>query len=384
MIATHISALLMQNEIRILTSLRGIAAFFVLLYHLRVINYWHFAIDDYTVIIERGYMWVDFFFVLSGFIIAYVYGDRFRRTWIRADYLDFLRRRLLRIYPLHLVILLAFIPLAATGLIAEQEAAASLAEQIWTFLLDLLLVHAWLPSSGSWNGPAWSISAEWAAYLLFPVFFFFVAKQRRWLSSGFVLLGLLGLYGMSLFRNPSDLDIWNHFGTLRCFAGFCLGILVHRIYALLTTDHRRLAQILGSDSACVAIIALLLLLLALPLHDTWLFAPFGALILCGALNRGRVRAVFETPLLHGLGLISYSVYMTHWLVLSLAVIVRDRVPGADTHITALMVGATVLTLLLSVLTYRYVEEPFRHWPPQLPLRALWPARRAPLTTTHRT
>lgn len=367
----------MQNEIKILTSFRGIAAFLVLIYHVRVLNDWHFAADDYTLIFARGYIWVDFFFILSGFIMAYVYGGRFQRSWGRRDYFDFLRRRLLRIYPLHLAMLLAFIPLAATGLIAEREAATSLLEQVWTFLLDVLLVHAWLPSAGSWNGPAWSISAEWAAYLLFPLFFFFVVKQAWWLSCGFVLLGLLSLYAMSLFRSPPDLDIWNHFGTLRCFAGFCLGLLTHRLYVLLAGGHPRLARILGSDGACVLLLALIILLMALPVHDIWLFGPFAAVILGGALNRGWTRRVFETPLLHGLGLISYSVYMTHWLVLSLMMIVKHQVPGASDHLAALMTLGAALTLLLSVVTYRWIEQPFRHWPPPLRLR---PARLAPLTT----
>lgn len=361
----------MNGEIKPLTSFRGIAAFMVLIYHVRVLNDWNFIVDDYTAIISRGYLWVDFFFILSGFILAYVYGSTFDGAFGRADYLNFLRRRLLRIYPLHLATLLLFVPLVAMDLY-EGRAEETPSTYALTFIHNLLLVQSWhVDDALSWNKPSWSISAEWAAYLLFPLFFFIVYRLRLLLASAFVGLGLACLYVMMLLTSDQKLDIHFDYGVLRCYAGFCLGILVYRVYEGL---HRRATGAAGElaiarDRLCLLVLALIAILLHAPVHDIWLLPAFALLILGAALNRGTVKRALETPVLYGLGLISYSLYMTHWFVLDVTLRVRDGLGGGEPGtalIAGLMVAMIVATIGLSVITYRYVEQPFRRWPWRLP------------------
>ena len=364
----------MKQEIKPLTSFRGIAAFMVLIYHVRMLNGWTFPLDNYTSIVSRGYLWVDFFFVLSGFILAYVYGPTFNGAFRRADYLDFLRRRLLRIYPLHLATLLLFVPLVAMDLVQGDAGEAPLTSAV-TFVHNLFLVQGWhVHDALSWNRPSWSISAEWAAYLLFPLFFFAVYRTRLLLAGAFVGLGLACLYVMMLLKRT--LDIHYDYGVLRCFAGFCLGILVYRAYEGLRGGRGDgggggAPTIVGGDGFCLLVIALIPVLLHAPVHDIWLLPAFALLVLGAALNRGAVKRALEAPVLYRLGLISYSLYMTHWFVLAVALRLRDALGGGEPGgalIAGLMVAALAATVGLSVVTYRYIEQPFRRWPWRRPRR----------------
>ncbi len=342
-------------EIKALTSLRGIAAILVLFYHVRLISDWYFWLDSYTGFFEHGYLWVDFFFILSGFILAYVYGDGFRERWPWGRYLDFLRRRLLRIYPLHLFVLLLFIPLVVYRLVnGHAEYLSSV--YLMSFVEHLLLVQSWYHHHlAAWNAPSWSISSEWAAYLLFP-FFFWMMMQRCALLV--VVAGVILVYVMSISSERQNLDILHGFGTLRCFAEFSLGIFVHRLY-------RRGGQqiaLFGRDSAALAIVVSIVLLLHSSLHDIWLVPAFAALILAAALNQGVFKRILEARLLYHFGLISYSLYMTHWLVFQLAVELRlhwFEETSAPLALALLMTGALLLTWLFSIFSYRHVEERFR-------------------------
>src|SRR5215469_14862557 len=97
------------GEIAALTSLRGVAAVGVLLLHFR--NQFGPTInpDRFTHFFVRSYLFVDFFFILSGFVIALSYGSMFSRGINLRDYIAFLIKRLARIYPLHIVLLVGFV-----------------------------------------------------------------------------------------------------------------------------------------------------------------------------------------------------------------------------------------------------------------------------------
>ena len=144
-----------RDELDALTGLRGIAALWVLAYH--------------AGLSAAGYLGVDLFFVLSGFIIAYNYADA-RLAEDGRRYREFLWRRLARIYPAYLAALL--LTLAAVAVLAPWEvslrkSAHFTAEGFWA---SVFMVQAWtVPVPRVWNVPGWSVSAEWAAYLAFPL-----------------------------------------------------------------------------------------------------------------------------------------------------------------------------------------------------------------------
>src|SRR5262249_48688850 len=126
----------------------------------------------------RGYLGVDFFFVLSGFIITHVYLANLAHPTAAATRV-FLWHRFVRIYPVHVAVLAGLMVLLAIGRVAgiplNNPEDWSSADLLW----NLTLLHAWgFVDHPSWNVPSWSISAEWFAYLLFPL----LAPALMWLS----------------------------------------------------------------------------------------------------------------------------------------------------------------------------------------------------------
>ena len=140
------------------TSLRGIAAMAVFWGHYSDV----FARDvgGWNLFVPHTHLGVDLFFMLSGFVLYHVYASQFLTGVTGPRWGAFMRQRLLRIYPLHLVTLLAVLVLMRFELPGDG---------LWILGLNLTLTHAWgLTDQFIFNAPSWSISAEFAAYLVFP------------------------------------------------------------------------------------------------------------------------------------------------------------------------------------------------------------------------
>src|SRR5262245_26486696 len=153
------------SHIKSLTSLRLIAAIWVLLYHFRE----HLGLDLGRIgLVANGYLGVDLFFTLSGFILAHVYLSEVEGG--RFGYGGFLKNRIARIYPMHLAALAAMLVLFAGAKAMGVAVGAPEAFKLRDLPQHLFMLHAWgLTQTVGWNFPSWSISAEWAAYLCFPV-----------------------------------------------------------------------------------------------------------------------------------------------------------------------------------------------------------------------
>jgi peptidoglycan/LPS O-acetylase OafA/YrhL len=131
-------------------------------------HFWPMLGRDRPLMAAKGYLGVDLFFILSGFILCHVYLPPFGAR--RFSYREFLWARLARIYPTHLVTLIGFGALVYLGSWVGVRAGGNVV--VWPSLpAELTLTQAWgLAPLGGWNHPAWSISAEWFAYLCFPAF----------------------------------------------------------------------------------------------------------------------------------------------------------------------------------------------------------------------
>src|SRR6266567_7058688 len=201
-----------------LTGLRGVAAAWVALFHLTV----------GVPILRYGDMGVDVFFILSGYVLTYVYAGKLTNA---ADYFGFIRARLARIYPLHLVTLCVL----ALMVVALPDFAERypMPEQRWgfgPFLASLVLVQNWgyfLPTS--WNTPSWSLSAEWLAYLIFP-FFLFATQWPRSKITPLALAGslFLALYAEFALKGLPGLAGGGAPGMLRMTCEFAAGCLLCR------------------------------------------------------------------------------------------------------------------------------------------------------------
>lgn len=338
-----------MNELKALTGARGLAAWWVVLFHLRgSMAEMHPAVES---AIAKGYLAVDFFFLLSGFVIWLSWGRRFAEGGFPVAG-RFLWKRMARIWPLHLFVLACAVMLAsvlaATGRNIDRFPFAELP-------LHIMLLQSWgFVDPLKWNDPAWSISAESAAYLLFPLLA--VAVDWRKVPSmvliGFVavlLFGLLPLAGQDGLG--SDLQ---RFAVIRCVIQFAAGTAIGALWL----------RWQGRNAIAVVAVAI-----ALGLAAAWglkllseghsLPAALACLLLAAGITSNRRGNPLEWRPIYRLGEISYATYLGHfllWFVFKL-LLVQDAT-DAPLWVLALYVVAVIAS---SELLYRGVERPAQTW-----------------------
>lgn len=351
------------KEIRSLTGLRGIAACYVMVYHFRTGWTPPHAIAG---LVNHGYLAVDLFFVLSGFVLTLTYGRRVA-TW--AEYGGFLVKRLGRVYPLYLV--------ATLGALILWHDVGSVS----TLTANALLVQSW-GLADPFLAPTWSISTELAAYIAFPALAI-VMLRRTDTAALCAILAACALWWVStrsdafLSEEAADarggpLDIYvstTAFPLLRCFAGFALGMVAYRLSGL-----RRLQTALGWATAALGLT--ICGLLALPGTDVaivLLCVPFVALL---ASAGGTIAAVLAWGPIYWLGLVSYSIYLDHRLVERALhdpvakLLAASGIPHAFS-LTIPVLGA--VSIGCAGITYRLIEEPCRN-----AVRRLFNQQRTPI------
>src|SRR2546422_841638 len=166
-------------QIDALTSIRGFAAFWVAFHHLRAYRPdGLLGMPVFSELSQGGWLAVDLFFVLSGFIMMHVHGEEFRSFSIERAR-RFIGLRFIRVYPAHAVVLLLHVPLffvaVALGMGVNHDAFSAR-----SFVLSAFMLNGWgFPGSTGWNLPSWSVSSEWFAYLMFPVLALLVWRVQR-------------------------------------------------------------------------------------------------------------------------------------------------------------------------------------------------------------
>ena len=346
-------------ELAHLTGLRGLAAWFVVLFHIRWLFYpiwprWLLAIAD------KGYLAVDLFFMLSGFVMWLNYAGRLRGGgWGEAR--RFWWRRFARIWPLHAAILLGFVALAAVNALRGRTMPdMSLAE----LPLNFALLQNWgFTEALSWNVPSWSISTEAGAYLLFPLLVAICPWHRVSLPGLAAITALLLINLHILFNSSGEpglgADI-SRYGLRRCLIEFALGNVLCLLWLRardLPPPRHQLACWLAT--ACCGACLLAGWVFALP--ETG-FAPavFFTGLLGLTLARGPTARMLGARLPHHLGAISYSTYLAHYLLFIVFKAVFVTKPGAVLGWGA-MAGYLAMVLAASELLHFGVELPAQRW-----------------------
>ncbi len=352
-------------ELKPLTSARGIAAVVVVLYHYTGGFMPAITPSRDTGLIGGAYLWVDFFFILSGFIMCHAYAARFRGGLRVHAVREFMASRVARIYPLHLAILLCFVALEVAkylfrtfGWGVDVTAPFDSAYSPRGLLLNVVMLQtSGLQPHQTWNGPAWSIGAEFFAYLLFPFLLAFLVRAGRrgyWLMAVAAVIGLLLISG-----DGTDLDLTSGYGALRCLCEFGLGMIVHRLYV-------RMPDGAGSVRWSPAVAAATLLAMHFRAPDILVVAGLAGLVLVLALDEGWLGRALSAKALVWLGSISYSIYLCHFLLLrivqfvaraSLGHSVGHYLDAAQSVIFTACMGAVVLAAAAAL--HRYVEQPAR-------------------------
>lgn len=347
-------------ELRALTSMRGIAAWFVVLYHIR------YSIaglgPDAVTVLGKGYLAVDFFFLLSGFVIWLAWHDRLRSNGVR-QVPGFLLKRIARIWPLHLFLLAGAVALAV--LLAATGHADPAAYPFAELPFNILLLHGWGSTRElAWNVPSWSISVELAAYLVFPVLVLAVDWRRvpsaLLLGVAATLLALLHLGFATRQAMTLGFDI-EHMGLVRCLAEFGVGTILCALW------QRWRDRPLVPAAVSMVVAALTFAGWANGLPET-LTVPlaFAAALLALALTAGRPCHPLEVRALHGLGEISYATYLSHFLLFVIFKLVLVDDPRAVPPV--LIVLYLALVLGASFVLYHWIEKPAQRWVERLPHR----------------
>jgi peptidoglycan/LPS O-acetylase OafA/YrhL len=339
-------------NIKPLTALRFFAAFWVVMYH-----YWpNLSAAAPPAMIGKGYLGVEAFFTLSGFILCHVYLQGFGAG--RFRYGDFLWNRLARVYPLHLATLVGVILMAlaagAAGIVVDHNLLA------WNALpANLLLVQAWgFAPVSAFNHPSWSISAEWFAYLSFPVFAFAAwrLRARPRLAVGLALAFIAILY--PVFQALSGFPLTEatiRWGFLRIVPCFAYGCALHALW--------RSGAVTGRFSGLGAGLASVAVLLAVQLGapDQIIVMTLGGLIvaLAGVAATGSTFAT-QASLVY-LGEISYSTYMIciPWKIIAVNAAAKLlKIEGDQLPLYAWLLIVAAL-VPLSAMSYHIIEKPAR-------------------------
>lgn len=357
-------------NIKPLTTLRFFAAFWVVLFH-----YWpNLAVEVTPTLAAKGYLGVEAFFTLSGFILCHVYLQGFGQG--RFRYGDFLWNRLARVYPLHLATLVGIGLMAAVAGLAGIAVGHNIVS--WEALpANLLLVHAWglAPVSG-WNHASWSISAEWFAYLSFPLFAMtaWALRTRPLVAVGLALTLIAILYPS--FERLAGFPLTAatiHWGALRIVPCFAYGCALHALWRSGLIPGR----LAGPGAALAGALVLGTVQFGAP--DMVIVAALGSLVLMLACMAASGSSFASQSIFVYLGEISYSTYMIciPWKIIS--VNAATKILGLQGDQLPLLIWIAIVAALipLSAISYHLIEKPARermktwaaNWRARRPARA---------------
>lgn len=347
---------------------RGLAALLVAVYHFE-----HLVPYDvtYPVVVRYGYLFVDLFFVLSGCVICAAYEARLETG---NDLWTFAIRRFGRLFPLLVASTVAFVLVPNLQAIAKHAlfllghanlfrdvhplpyTAPSLAEVVAT----LTMTHGLgLFDKTILNFVSWSISTEFYTYLLFAVACFLVSGRLRIVlfvvlsASAFVVTCWSSLVLHDCVTKQSCMDITYDFGLLRCITSFFLGCLTYHATRHLG-EHGNSLQ----TCALLAIGAVFAMIERVPQAAFACPVVFALLIFALSSDRGYLARLLNMAPAQVLGQRSYSIYLMHPVLIEIFGLASHKLGGRALAIPMLTVYLVML-VMVSGLTYRYVEAPFR-------------------------
>ncbi len=356
-------------EIKALSGARALPPLLLVLYHYHEGHgYQHVRLFD--VFIAKGYLWVEFFFALSGFVLILAHGGQ-RMDW--AGYTGFLKARLARLYPLHLatlLIMLAMIVLLNAlaswgGYTSIYNAPGYHPYATWpSFIGNLFLVQAWhLFPALSWNGVSWFVSVLFFIMLLFPAFLW-IARGGVLAALALIAAGFATLWGL-INWSGHGLDITFDFGIVRGLADFGIGVGLSVLYQSLKTR--------GDAAPEWALSVIQILVAAVYLYaiyntgwshrvaDYWVLPGLFGLILAMAFDRGIVARAFGSRPLLRLGEWSFAIYLGQTTWLQFLRFAEARLyPGIADNPTTHIVEPIVLVIVCALwggLLYVAVEKP---------------------------
>ncbi|MGE3646225.1 MAG: acyltransferase family protein [Beijerinckiaceae bacterium] len=337
----------------VLDTWRYIAAAGVVLYHYE--NHFQPYLAAPSNYLHHFTYLVDFFFVLSGFVLMHTYGDSIA-DW--RGYGRFMQKRFARLYPLHFVTTLAFVAVGVAAITFKIDMRDPSSFDPGLAAPTLTLLHAWgFTSHPGLNFPSWSISSEFFVYFLFPLFAFLLVRTRPLV---FILAALAFATVMHSVRVNLGMRPWTEatfdYGMLRAVPSFMAGMAVYMIVSALP---RMRVSWLWVHAVMAALFAAMLA----QVHPFIVIACFPfAVGLIAMAERGGARTAMQSPLGAKLGDASYGIYMLHSMVqIASLVLVRKFHLTSVPELIAVALAGTLFATLLAIASYHWFEMPARKW-----------------------
>jgi peptidoglycan/LPS O-acetylase OafA/YrhL len=361
-----------------LDSIRGLAALCVVIHHFVISKPLSELLPNRAWVdcafFVNSWLFVDLFFVLSGIVISlsYVQSD-----FGSFGFREYVTRRLARIYPMHIVTLLAFllfrlVRLSLVGVGFMHTVPSEMpVNNAYSFFVNVLLLHALgFVDYLSWNAPSWSISAEFYTYLVFGLVVIFAQKMK---DAGviYVLSGVLisaSLLIIVFVLHKDSMDFHYDFGVVRCVFSFFIGVLTVRVVAAVPAAPSPLRQTGWQFGAAIAAISAVCIVGSFP--AVGFVAPVIFAVLLGSLMAFPARMlpqILSIKPLVWLGKRSYSIYMVHAFVLVLIEyfargVGTPRFLAFDSHLVSGAAASLLLMVLVAAVlvvanfTFEHIES----------------------------
>ncbi|EBG6487556.1 acyltransferase family protein [Salmonella enterica] len=327
-----------MKEIKSLTGVRGIAAIYVVLYHFT---------NAKIPFIWNGYLAVDLFFVLSGFIMCMVYYKNFESEISVSEFGKFLWHRFARIYPLYLFVLIS------TIIIQENESSLPSTQ---TLIINFMMWQN-LFNNGM-VGASWSVSVELIAYLIFPALILLLAN-KKWICFIVIYTSMSILFYITTIDNPGSsgpLDIYSGIPSLmRGICGFSIGVCCYVLF----NKYKSILNVITYTQDILA--ALLIVCLLIKGMDVIFVILTGLYISSLYYSTGITGWLLSTKPIHYLGELSFSIYLTHLMIQRNFIFEVNAITEYlnVSYINDVFV-MVISTLMLSMLTFHLVEKPSRN------------------------
>ncbi len=317
--------------------------------------------------------------------MCYVYEERFNDGVQVSDYKSFLVSRLARIYPLHLVtlgaellILVLILSIGKFDLLPAHSQHLYRIDAIPVQLTFLQTVGIY--NFDTFNAPAWSLSAEWWAYVVFPFLFLlfkrigyknwvliFLIAILGWIGIEFFLSGLEPFMDHPLDKHKRTLDVNWHYGTIRGIVGFIAGMAVWQVFR-----EERLKKVMGSGWTLFLLATIAALSMAMKFYDSFTVTVFAFIILSSAYGSRNIDKFYSLPFFRKLGDWSFSIYMWHMVLIHFVMLyfLWDRVepikgllrPFSQGYpVLLVLVIFLIVTCIVGYFSFWYIETPTRKW-----------------------
>jgi peptidoglycan/LPS O-acetylase OafA/YrhL len=365
---------------------RGICAIFIVIFQFVSVMP---SVFKSSTFILNSYLFVDFFFVLSGFVLCHSYAGKIDKL---EDAVRFAIRRFGRIWPLHALVLLVFVGLiAAIAALPHPHELTSTwnsgSYSVSALLPSFLLLNAMGLQASSWNGPAWSIGAEFYTYLIFAAIVLAIGRRTAAVA---IVLSAAAL-AFLVWRAPDIMNTTWDYGFVRCIAGFFGGGAAYQFYR----SDRPFRPIKATAVELVAVVLVIAFVVIagsgpdnVSVVSTAAPAVFGAAVVIFASEQGLLSLLFRMPAFRALGRYSFSIYMIHmpmlimfcygvWLTNGRTMAFQSGVglPALKSS-DLLLVNFVLAVVLVSVASYHFIETPARRYINRVADRAIVPRRLA--------